>query len=212
MPVAGEGPLSESEHVQLAFCESSIDTLRQAFWSAGRALQIVRDGRLYRNGYATFDDYVEQRWDMRRSYAYKLIRAWPLAARLHRHAPAINEGQIRELLPVATEHGDDAAVTVYTTLAAENVKITAATLREAVALLPPRFDEADVVERLRAWQRGDLPESTTTRRSGPFAALESRLAVLTRRAVRESSGDPAAAREFATRLRALAEQIERQIG
>ncbi|WP_282785072.1 hypothetical protein [Nocardia sp. CC201C] len=209
---AGEGPLSECEHAQLAVCESSIDTLRQAFWSAGRALQIVRDGRLYRNGYATFDDYVEQRWDMRRSYAHKLIRAWPLAARLHRHAPAINEGQIRELLPVAAEHGDDAAVTVYTTLAAENVKITAATLREAVALLPPRFDEADVVERLRAWQRGDRPESTTARRAGPFAAMEARLAALTRRALRESSGDPAAAREFAAALRTLAERIEQQIG
>ncbi|MFI6868307.1 hypothetical protein [Nocardia sp. NPDC050406] len=214
LPAAGEGPLSEHENAQLTVCESSIDTLRKAFWAAGRALQIVRDGRLYRSEYATFDEYVEQRWDMQRSYAHKLIRAWPLAARLHGHAPAINEGQIRELLPVAAEHGDDAAVTVYTTLAAENVKITASTLREAVALLPARFDESEVVERLRAWQRGELarPTAEPQRQPDPFSSVETRLVALSRRVVKESTGDPAAAREFAAKLRTLAEQIEQQIG
>ncbi|NNH70140.1 hypothetical protein HLB23_09755 [Nocardia uniformis] len=215
LPAAGEGahvgPLSEREHAQLSVCENSIDTLRQAFWAAGRALQIVRDGRLYRSEHTNFDDYVEQRWDMQRSYAHKLIRAWPLAARLHAQAPSINEGQIRELLTVAAEHGDDAAVTVYTTLAADNVKITASKLREAVALLPARFDESEVVERLRAWQRGELPQQSGRRPADPFTAMESRLAALTRRAVKESSGDPAAAREFAAKLRTLAERIEKQI-
>lgn len=217
LPAAGEGthegPLSDREHEQLSVCESSIDTLRQAFWAAGRALQIVRDGRLYRSDYPTFDDYVEQRWDMQRSYAHKLIRAWPLAARLHGQASSINEGQIRELLPVAAEYGDDAAVTVYTTLAADNVKITASKLREAVALLPARFDESEVVERLRAWQRGELSKDPVGERpADPFTSMESRLSALSRRVVKESSGDPAAAREFAAKLRTLAEQIEKQLG
>ncbi|WP_433713430.1 hypothetical protein ACQP2U_03905 [Nocardia sp. CA-084685] len=209
---APDGPLDEREQAQLTTCESSIDGLRVAFWSAGRALQIVRDGRLYRDRYANFDEYVEQRWDMQRSYAHKLIRAWPLAAKLHPVAPAINEGQVRELLPVAAQHGDDAAVTVYTTIAAaEDMKVTAGKLREAVALLPERFDKDEVVELLQAWLRGDLRERSNERAVDLFAAVESRFAALTRRVVKSSNNDPAAAREFAAKLRTLAEQIEEQI-
>ncbi|TQM28865.1 hypothetical protein [Nocardia bhagyanarayanae] len=212
LPAAGDGPLNRREQEQLSACESSIDSLRIAFWAAGRALQIVRDGRLYRARYSTFDDYVEQRWDMQRSYAHKLIRAWPLAARLHPVAPTINEGQVRELLPVAAEHGEDAAVTVYTTIAgAPGGKVTAGKLREAIALLPERFDEAEVVERLQAWLRGEVTETGGDRSVDLFSTMESRLVALTRRVVKGSSGDPAAAREFAARLRTLAEQIEEQI-
>ncbi|MEV6427986.1 hypothetical protein [Nocardia sp. NPDC051463] len=212
VPVAGAGPLSERERSQLTLCESSIDTLRIAFWAAGRALQIVRDGRLYRDSHETFDDYVEQRWDMQRSYAHKLIRAWPLAARLHPVAPAINEGQVRELLPVVAEHGEEAAVTVYTTVAGgADAKVTAGKLREAVALLPDHYDEATVVERLQAWLRGELSDDSNGRAPDMFTAMESRLAALTRRVVKGSSDDPAAAREFAAKLRTIAEQIEEQI-
>ncbi|MEV4127511.1 hypothetical protein [Nocardia sp. NPDC049707] len=207
-----DGPLDDREQAQLTACESSIDGLRVAFWAAGRALQIVRDGRLYRDRYASFDEYVEQRWDMQRSYAHKLIRAWPLAAKLHPVAPAINEGQVRELLPVAAQHGEDAAVTVYTTIAgAADVKVTAGKLREAVALLPERFDKAEVVELLQAWLRGELRDESNARAVDLFAAVESRFAALTRRIVKGSNYDPVAAREFAAKLRTLAEQIEEQI-
>lgn len=206
------GPLDDREQAQLTACESSIDGLRVAFWAAGRALQVVRDGRLYRDRYATFDEYVEQRWDMQRSYAHKLIRAWPLAAELHPVAPAINEGQVRELLPVAAQHGAEAAVTVYTTIAgAVDVKVTAGKLREAVALLPERFDKAEVVALLQAWLRGELRDESHEQAVDLFAAVESRFAALTRRVVKGSNNDPAAAREFAAKLRTLAEQIEEQI-
>ncbi|MEU0539457.1 hypothetical protein ABZ319_06260 [Nocardia sp. NPDC005978] len=209
LPEAGDGPLSSGELAQLEACESSIDALRVAFWTAGRALQIVRDGRLYRADHANFDDYVEKRWDMQRSYAHKLIRAWPLAARLHPVAPSINEGQIRELLPIAVAHGEDAAVTVYTTLAAD-VKVTANKLREALAVLPAHYDEIEAVERLQAWLRGDL-SGLPPRNPNVFSTAETRLAVLTRRLVKGSSRDPLAARDFAAKLRGLAELIEQQI-
>lgn len=211
LPAAGgEGPLSRSESEQLEVCESSIDALRVAFWTAGRALQIVRDGRLYRADHATFDDYVEKRWDMQRSYAHKLIRAWPLAARLHPVAPSINEGQIRELLPVAAAHGEEAAVTVYTTLAAD-VKVTAGKLREAVAVLRDDYDERELVQRLQAWLRGDLVEEEQPHTADVFSSVESRLAALTQKVVKGSTDHPVAAREFAAKLRTLAELIEQKI-
>ncbi|WP_405134694.1 hypothetical protein [Nocardia sp. NBC_01388] len=209
LPAAGDGPLNAGELEQLDLCESSIDALRVAFWVAGRALQIVRDGRLYRADHATFDEYVEKRWDMQRSYAHKLIRAWPLAARLHPLAPSINEGQIRELLPIVAAHGEDAAVTVYTTLAAD-LKVTAGKLREAVAVLPAAYDRSAVVELLQSWMRGDLAEESP-QVPDVFSTAESRLAALTPKVVQGSSGDPIAAREFATKLRTLAELIEKQL-
>ncbi|MET9485982.1 hypothetical protein [Nocardia sp. NPDC006630] len=209
LPAAGDGPLNAGELEQLDLCESSIDALRVAFWVAGRALQIVRDGRLYRADHATFDEYVEKRWDMQRSYAHKLIRAWPLAARLHPLAPSINEGQIRELLPIVAAHGEDAAVTVYTTLAAD-LKVTAGKLREAVAVLPAAYDRSAVVELLQSWMRGDLTEEHP-HTPDVFSTAESRLAALTPKVVQGSSGDPIAAREFAAKLRTLAELIEKQL-
>jgi hypothetical protein len=211
LPCAGDGPLDDREREQLSACESSIGTLRLAFWAAGRALQIVRDGRLYRAEYPSFDEYVEQRWEMQRSYAHKLIRAWPLAAKLHPLAPGINEGQIRELLPVAAEHGEDAAITVYATLAAGEVKITAGKLRAAATVLPERFDKELAVQRLQAWLRGEWTEETPQRPVDLFSSVESRLAALTRRVVNGSGKDPVAVREFAAKLRTLAEQIEQQI-
>ncbi|MCU1641917.1 MAG: hypothetical protein JWN03_2192 [Nocardia sp.] len=209
LPAAGDGPLNAGELEQLDLCESSIDALRVAFWVAGRALQIVRDGRLYRADHTTFDEYVEKRWDMQRSYAHKLIRAWPLAARLHPLAPSINEGQIRELLPIVAAHGEDAAVTVYTTLAAD-LKVTAGKLREAVAVLPAAYDRSAVVELLQSWMRGDLTEENP-HVPDVFSTAESRLAALTPKVVQGSSGDPIAAREFAAKLRTLAELIEKQL-
>ena len=77
-----EGRLSDREQADLATCEAALDNLRVAFWAAGKVLQVIRDGRLYRDTYATFEDYVEQRWDMSRPQAYRLIDAWPLAERL----------------------------------------------------------------------------------------------------------------------------------
>jgi hypothetical protein len=59
-----DGQLSDREHADLATCEAALDNLRVAFWAAGKALQVIRDARLYRDTHATFEDYVGQRRDM----------------------------------------------------------------------------------------------------------------------------------------------------
>ncbi len=113
-PYAGtEGAqLNASEHDDLAACEAAVDGLRLAFWAAGKALQVIRDARLYRETHASFEEYVEDRWDMSRAQAYRLIAAWSLAERLSPIGDKrLNEPQIRELLPVARSHGQNAAVT-----------------------------------------------------------------------------------------------------
>ena len=52
-----DGQLSNREQADLATCEAALDSLRVAFWAAGKALQVIRDARLYRDTHATFEDY-----------------------------------------------------------------------------------------------------------------------------------------------------------
>ncbi len=152
-----DGRLSDLEQADLATCEAALDNLRVAFWAAGKALQVIRDARLYRDAHATFEDYVEQRWDMSRSQAYRLVDAWPLAERLSPMGDKLNERQVRELLPIASRHGQDAAVTVYRTVAeTDGIQVTAAVLHGAVSILPPgRFDPAEATEQIRAYLTGN---------------------------------------------------------
>jgi len=152
-----DGQLSDREHADLATCEAALDNLRVAFWAAGKALHVIRDARLYRDTHATFEDYVEQRWDMSRPQAYRLIDAWPLAESLSPMGDKLNERQIRELLPLASRHGQDAAVTVYRTVAETGgIQVTAALLHGAVSILPAgRFDPAEAAAQIRAYLTGN---------------------------------------------------------
>jgi hypothetical protein len=70
-----EDHLSSAEQHELERCEQSIDHLRQAFIDAGSALATIRDQRLYRVQYATFEDYCQQRWGFSRVRAHQLIDA-----------------------------------------------------------------------------------------------------------------------------------------
>jgi hypothetical protein len=56
--------------------ESVINKYRKDFYSVGKALKEIRDGRYYHNlSFKSFDSYVKVRWDMGRSHAYRLIEA-----------------------------------------------------------------------------------------------------------------------------------------
>src|SRR5258708_34156409 len=68
-PLSDGIDLLDREREDLAACEAAIDTLRLAFWAAGKALQVIRDGRLYRGTHPTFEDYSQDRWEMTRQQA-----------------------------------------------------------------------------------------------------------------------------------------------
>ena len=56
--------------------ESVINKYRKDFYSVGKALKEIRDGRYYHNlSFKSFESYVKVRWDMGRSHAYRLIEA-----------------------------------------------------------------------------------------------------------------------------------------
>lgn len=67
--------LSETEWFAKAKAEQTIERGLNSFVEVGEALARVRDMRLYRDEYGTFEEYAERKWNLSRSRAYQLIDA-----------------------------------------------------------------------------------------------------------------------------------------
>lgn len=99
------GPLSDQERADFAANEGRIEHGLNTFKEVGDALIAIRDGRQYRESYASFEDYVMTRWNMKRNYAYKLISAAEVVDNLEGVQTSVgtivptptNEAQAREL-------------------------------------------------------------------------------------------------------------------
>jgi hypothetical protein len=85
---------------RLQHLESVIKKYRQNFYSVGKALKEIRDGRHYqRLEFRSFESYVRLRWDMGRSHAYRLIEAFAVIDNLSPIGEQLpkNEAQVRPL-------------------------------------------------------------------------------------------------------------------
>jgi hypothetical protein len=121
--------LSGNEKNRLAELETQI---KDAFYRAGQALKEIRDWRLYRNQYPTFEDYCLDRWGIARNYANKLIAASDVVQNLSTigtHIPA-SERQARPFSSLPPKQQIDAWQEVVAT--AQKGRITTA-LCEKVA-------------------------------------------------------------------------------
>jgi hypothetical protein len=102
----------------------------------GVALLEIRDRRLYRHqGHVTFEAYCQERWQMGRQYAYRLIDAAKVAQALSPIGdnPA-TESQARELAPLlrsAPEAIPEVWQEATQTAAEEARPVTASDVREA---------------------------------------------------------------------------------
>lgn len=67
--------LTNSELVRLEEAEQIIKSGLASFMEVGEALMAIRDGKLYREKFKTFEEYCRKRWDMGRRHAYRLIDA-----------------------------------------------------------------------------------------------------------------------------------------
>lgn len=177
-PISDAPTLIGEEQDHLARCEAAVETLKGAFWAAGKALQIIRDARLYRQTHGTFDAYCDDRWGMNRQYADKLIRTWPIAEALYERQLAaakgettpigvkkLNQAQMWELVPVADSWDVDTATFVYETVVDTVVQVdgkdvTAAVIQGAVkaavkgAPKGEAFDQDAAAERILDYVTG----------------------------------------------------------
>jgi hypothetical protein len=64
--------LTPDEERQRLFWERKVE---RAFYEAGTALKELRDRRLYRSTHKTFEEYVQDRFGMKRAHSYRLIDA-----------------------------------------------------------------------------------------------------------------------------------------
>ena len=107
-----------------------------SFMLVGESLKEIRDTKLYRESYKTFEKYVDQKWGMQKSHAYRLIDASivsqnlsPIGDKNERVAEIKNEAQLRELKDVPAE-SIEAIVNKAADIAGDNT-ITASDIKQA---------------------------------------------------------------------------------
>lgn len=100
-----DGPLSPIEVQTLEHYEQIITQGIQTFVEVGHALLSIRDQRLYRQSYGTFEDYLSQRWDLSRPHAYRMIDAAVVVENLSPIGDIVpvNESQARPLASLPPE-------------------------------------------------------------------------------------------------------------
>ncbi len=130
--------LSLTEQTELQQYEATIERGLKTFVDVGNALLAIRDGRLYRQEYGTFEEYCRERWGMTRQNANRLIAASETVLVLEPiGSKPENESQIRPLTSLKPEQQRE--VWQRAVESAPNGKVTAAhveaTKREYLAPL-----------------------------------------------------------------------------
>lgn len=67
--------LTSTEAIALSDCEERIERGMETFIEVGTALAAIRENRLYRDQYATFEEYCRERWGMTRQHVNRLVVA-----------------------------------------------------------------------------------------------------------------------------------------
>jgi hypothetical protein len=112
--------LTDEEHDNLEQLETQIaDNVKSAFTLAA-ALAEIREKKLYRENYKTFEEYCKQRWDYSRSYCERLADMNDVLVDLkeyedHQVFPR-NELQARVFVPLEKEQ----RITLFKTVLAES--------------------------------------------------------------------------------------------
>jgi hypothetical protein len=124
--------LAPLEHDRLSACEETIESGLKTFTDVGNALLVIRDERLYRADYGTFEDYCRSRWGFDKARASKLISAAEAVSNVsHVKLPPANERQAYELSRVKDPE-QQREVWQEAVSTAPNGKVTAKHVQEVV--------------------------------------------------------------------------------
>lgn len=91
--------LTAIEITALTEAETTIERGLNTFVEVGNALAEIRDGKLYRQTYNTFEDYCQQRWNIERRRAYQLMEAASVVVNVQNFSQVVpsNDAQARPL-------------------------------------------------------------------------------------------------------------------
>lgn len=137
MDAIAEPPLSSTELAALGSYESVIQQGLESFVEVGNALAKIRDGRLYREKFGTFEEYCQAKWSLTRNYVNRLVAAAEVAVDVVPIGTIPkNEAQARPLAAVPKEERAavwQEAVDTAPKDAAGEPKITAKHVEQVVA-------------------------------------------------------------------------------
>lgn len=133
-----ECPLSLSEQARREELETLIQRGLDTFHAVGAALLEIRDARLYRREFATFEEYCRGRWGLKERRAYQMMDAAQVVSALQSCTmvqPLTAERQARELVPLKDQPEEQRAAWQEATVRAQETgrPVTAAIVREVVA-------------------------------------------------------------------------------
>jgi hypothetical protein len=139
---AAPATLSETEQARLAELEQTVKAGLKSFVEVGTALLEIRDQRLYRGAYGSFEAYCQQELHFSRQRGYQLMQAAAVATVVD----IGNERQARDLAPLLTDPG---AMRDALEEASVDGKPTGDKIRDAVARRVParKPREAVVLDR-----------------------------------------------------------------
>jgi hypothetical protein len=124
--------LTITESAKLTDCERIIESGLQTFVEVGTALSEIRDSKLYRMEYGTFEDYCRERWGMSRSYAHRMIDSSEVVQMLPMGNIPTSERQARPLAKLPAAEQAPAWQDAVQTAKAEERKVTAKDVEQAV--------------------------------------------------------------------------------
>lgn len=126
-------PLQESN--QLKECESVIKKGLNTFIEVGNALMIIRDNRLYRLEFPSFEKYCNDKWNLSKMHAYRIINSAEVVNNLESNQLVTpkTESQARPLTKLGTPEDQTTAWSdAVTTAELEGRNVTAKDVEQAV--------------------------------------------------------------------------------
>lgn len=132
-----ERPLTPEEADTLAEQEAVVAHGLQTFYDVGTALAAIRDLRLYRADYKTFEDYCQSRWNMTRQHVNRLVASAAVIRNLEPIGSILpsSESQARPLAQLPPAQQGPAWQRAVET--ADNGRVTARHVEQAVEYFRP---------------------------------------------------------------------------
>lgn len=125
--------MASVERSQLADLETTIERGLTTFVEVGTALATIRDSRLYRDGYATFEEYCRARWGMTRQAANRLVAASEVATVLEPTGSIpTSERQVRPLVSLEPDEQREAWGRANEIAEVEGTRVRARHVEQAV--------------------------------------------------------------------------------
>lgn len=126
--------LNAAEKLELETHEAVIAKGNKSFFELGDALNAIRNSKLYRESYRTFEDYVEKKWLMSRPNAYRRMFAAEMMGVLTAEGGTLprNESQLRPFSVLKVERDDWKTMWSYIVKQAKSKPLTAVLITELI--------------------------------------------------------------------------------